>query len=132
MNKGVLSAAALMAGLVLVEENAAAGMHYQDATCHMYPDGSGNCNGNFRWYRDEGSNVERAYFQTIRLANGSDIFRFRAQLGAVVYVCEPTAALEPYWQQAMVMEEGYFGVSWNGSGDCTILSLMNGSPYRQY
>ncbi|XXT23935.1 hypothetical protein WME94_20575 [Sorangium sp. So ce429] len=132
MNKGFLFAAALMAGLVLSTENAAAGMQYQYANCYTEPDGSGSCDGNFRWYRDDGSSVERAYFYIERHANGSDVYRFRARLGSAVHMCEPTAALEPYWRQAMVMEEGYFSVAWNASGDCTTVSLMNGSPYREF
>ncbi|XXT23932.1 hypothetical protein WME94_20560 [Sorangium sp. So ce429] len=132
MNKGFLFAAALMAGLVLSTENAAAGMQYQYAHCYTQPDGSGSCYGNFRWFRDEGNSVERAYFCIDRYASGSDNFAFSARLGDHGYSCEPTAALEPYWPQAMVMEEGYFSVTWNASGDCTTLSLMNGSPYRVY
>jgi hypothetical protein len=124
--KKIVTAMATMA-LLAISSPAHAGQVSDSASCSKNPDGSGSCYGSYAGFRNTSGPGDYAEF--VGGTNGaSNDITFYASLAGSFYSCDVNLSTTPTWLLSGQMTgHSYFAVNWNSSGQCTNLTVINGS-----
>lgn len=104
------------------------GLQQYTLFCQKNADGSGVCYGNFVGFREDATSTSSASFRD-DLAGARSFQAYFTPAGgtsALIYSCIPNAAVSALWEEAL-SARGFFRVSWDASGTCDYLRLVNGS-----
>lgn len=95
--------------------------------CTITP-GTSFCFGNFAGFQQSSDPNATAGFD---LNSGGGYFT--ASLNGQTYACNISTTLYPsvaaMWPQAVLYRNGYFFIGWDPQGNCSTLTLFNGSNY---
>lgn len=131
--RGVLFPGVVLAVLGLTPV-AWGGLQSQTVFCQKNTDGSGLCYGNFVGFREDATSTSSASFREDLMTGTRSFDSWSTPAGGtspVVYTCIPNAAVSALWEQAL-SNRGFFRVSWDASGTCDYLRLVNSSQNTNF
>lgn len=96
------------------------------ASCTFYADGSGSCSGTLLTFRNSTTSSDYASFEQ----SGEGTYSFRVNFQGRLAECWKSVSAGSlaanHWNAAM-SHRGRFSITWNASGTCGQLYLMNAS-----
>ncbi|MGK3968987.1 hypothetical protein WMF38_36670 [Sorangium sp. So ce118] len=127
MKKAILFVFALVAGLITVDQQAAAAGPNDYVLCN-HSGGVTTCSGTFNGFQDSVFPNTFARFYTQVSASGVPSYFFQANFQGVSYACEANANLAAHWHEFMAAN-GEFEVAWRDidGGECYRISIWKSS-----
>jgi hypothetical protein len=109
--------------MLLASSDSRAGLQESYGYCSKAADGSGSCYGDFGGFRNHADPNAFVSFASY----GS----FWASLNGVSYGCAPNSTVLALWPELM-NSRAFFSISWNASGTCTSLTIINTSAHATF